>query len=49
MPTHDIGMLEQYADKVVLIDHAILKKGNPAEVLESAEFRSVFPRKGGHV
>ena len=49
MTTHDFGMLEQYADKVVLIDHAILKKGNPAEVLESAEFRSVFHRKGGRV
>ena len=49
MTTHDFGMLELYADKVVLIDHAILKKGNPAEVLESAEFRSVFHRKGGRV
>lgn len=49
MTTHDFGMLEHYADKVVLIDHAILKKGNPAEVLESAEFRSVFHRKGGRV
>ena len=47
MTTHDFGMLKQYADKVVLIDHAILKKGNPAEVLASEEFHRVFHRKGG--
>ncbi|MBR3972421.1 MAG: metal ABC transporter ATP-binding protein [Oscillospiraceae bacterium] len=49
MTTHDFGMLHQYADKVVLIDHAVLKKGTPAEVLDSEEFRTVFHRKGGHV
>ena len=49
MITHDFGMLHQYADKVVLIDHAVLKKGTPAEVLESEEFRTVFHRKGGRV
>ena len=42
-------MLPQYADKVVLIDHAIVKKGSPREVLESEEFRNVFHRKGGQV
>ena len=47
MTTHDFGMLNHYADKVVLIDHAVLKKGSPAEVLESPEFQSVFHRKGG--
>ena len=49
MITHDFGMLPQYADKVVLIDHGIAKKGTPAEVLESEEFRAVFRRKGGTV
>ena len=49
MITHDFGMLHQYADKVVLIDHAIVKKGTPSEVLESDEFRRVFHRKGGTV
>ena len=48
MTTHDFGMLHQYADQVVLIDRAILKKGPPAEVLNSEEFRSVFHRKGGN-
>ena len=47
MITHDFGMLSQYADQVVLIDHTIVKKGAPAEVLESEEFRAVFRRKGG--
>lgn len=47
MTTHDFGMLDRYADQVVLIDHAVLKQGTVAEVLESAEFRQVFHRKGG--
>ena len=47
MITHDFGMLPHYADKVVLVDRAILKKGSPEEVLNSQEFRSVFHRNGG--
>lgn len=47
MITHDFGMLPTYADQVVLIDHAIVKKGAPKEVLESEEFRNVFHTKGG--
>ena len=47
MTTHDFGMLQQFADKVVLIDHTVLTKGTPTEVLSSEEFRSVFHRKGG--
>ena len=47
MITHDFGMLQTYADKVVLIDHAIVKKGTPSEVLGSEEFQQVFRRKGG--
>lgn len=49
MITHDFGMLPTYADQVVLIDHTIAKKGTPAEVLDSEEFRKVFHRKGGAV
>ena len=49
MTTHDFGMLHQYADKVVLIDHGILKKGTPEEVLASEEFRNIFHRKGGRL
>ena len=47
MITHDFGMLHQYADRVVLIDHGIVKKGTPEEVLDSPEFRQVFHTKGG--
>ena len=47
MTTHDFGMLQQYTDKVVLIDRTILRNGTAAEVLSSGEFQSVFHRKGG--
>ena len=49
MITHDFNMLPQYADKVVLIDHAVVKKGTPDEVLNSPEFRGVFHTRGGHL
>ena len=49
MITHDFGMLPQYADKAVLIDHGIVKKGSPEEVLNSPEFQQVFHTKGGRV
>lgn len=47
MTTHDFALLPQYADQVVLIDHGIVRQGNPLEVLGSEEFRQVFHRKGG--
>ena len=40
--THDFSTLRQYADKVILLQQAILKVGTPAEVLHSPEFQSVF-------
>ena len=40
--THDFSTLRQYADKVILLQQAILKVGTPAEVLHSSEFQSVF-------
>ena len=49
MITHDFGMLKTYADQVVLVNHGILAKGSPTDVLESNEFRAVFHRKGGAV
>jgi len=49
--THDFSSLHQYADKVILLQQAILKMGTPAEVLLSPEFQSVFhldlSQKGG--
>ena len=47
MTTHDFGMLPTYADKVVLIDHTVVEKGTPAEVLGSEAFRTIFHTRGG--
>ena len=50
LSTHDFATLDQYADKVLLLKHQILKVGPPAEVLASPEFQEVFHldlRKGG--
>lgn len=49
MTTHDFGMLDRYADQVVLIDRGIICQGSAKEVLESKEFHTVFHRKGGGV
>lgn len=49
MTTHDFGMLQRYADQVVLIDHGIKVQGNPETVLNSEEFRQAFHLKGGSV
>lgn len=40
--THDFSTLGHYADKVILLQQAILKIGTPSEVLHSPEFQSVF-------
>ena len=34
--------LEEYADKVILLQSGVLKAGTPAEVLSSPEFQEVF-------
>ena len=47
MTTHDFGMLDRYADQVVLIDHGIKIQGTPVSVLNSEEFRETFHLKGG--
>lgn len=50
LSTHDFATLDQYADKVLLLKHQILKVGPPSEVLASPEFQEVFHldlRKGG--
>ena len=47
MTTHDFDSLTMYADRVVLIDHAVLKDGSAREVLQSEEFLQTFHRKGG--
>lgn len=40
--SHDFDFVKKYADYVILMDKTILKEGEPAEVLESDEFKKVF-------
>ena len=47
MTTHDFVTLERYADRVVLIDHAVVCQGTPSEVLASDAFAQIFHRKEG--
>ena len=47
MTTHDFGILNAYANQVVLIDHRIICQGTPDEVLNCDAFHRVFHRKGG--
>lgn len=42
LSTHDFATLEEYADKVILLQSTVLKAGKPAVVLSSPEFREVF-------
>ena len=47
MTTHDFSMLPRYADQVFLIDHTVMQKGTPDDVLNSEEFCQAFHLKGG--
>lgn len=47
LSTHDFATLEQYADKVILLQNTVLKAGAPEEVLSSAEFQKVFHLRMG--
>lgn len=42
LSTHDFATLDEYADKVILMQGTVLKAGKPMEVLTSQEFRDVF-------
>lgn len=43
--SHDLEMLEHFADKVVLLNKRVLKFGDVQEVFNSEEMRDVFKRK----
>ena len=47
MTTHDFGILDRYADQVILVDHSILCQGSAEEVLRSEAFCNIFHRKAG--
>ena len=42
LSTHDFATLEEYADKVILLQSTVLKAGRPGEVLGSPESQQVF-------
>ncbi|MBQ8182812.1 MAG: metal ABC transporter ATP-binding protein [Clostridia bacterium] len=49
MVSHDLEIVREYADNVILINKTVLKSGAPKEVFESDEFKNVFftvPEKG---
>ncbi len=42
MVSHDLGIVKEYADNVVLINKTVLKSGSAGDVFESEEFKNVF-------
>ena len=40
--SHDLNMVQKYADKVILLDKTIIKKGTPEEVYASKEYKEIF-------
>ena len=42
MVSHDLGIVKEYADNVVLINKTVLKTGSAGDVFESDEFKDVF-------
>ena len=52
MVSHDLEIVREYADKVILINKTVLKSGPAKEVFESDELKKVFftvPEKGAFV
>ena len=42
MVSHDLGIVREFADNVVLINKTVLKSGSAEEVFDSEEFNEVF-------
>ena len=42
MVSHDLGIVKEFADNVILINKSVLKSGNPTDVFNSEEFRKSF-------
>ncbi len=42
MVSHNLGIVKEYADNVVLINKSVLKSGQPQEVFDSPEFKNTF-------
>jgi len=46
--SHDLDVVERYADRVALMQGTIIKQGVPEVVFDSPEFEQVFYARGGH-
>mgnify|MGYP003298636764 CR=1 FL=1 len=42
MVSHDLGIVKEYADNVILINKSVLKSGSAEEVFSSPEFKESF-------
>lgn len=40
--SHDLALVKEYADSVILLDKTVVKEGTPEEVMESPEFHEIF-------
>ncbi|MBR1803089.1 MAG: metal ABC transporter ATP-binding protein [Clostridia bacterium] len=40
--SHDLDLVKQYADKIILLDKEVIKEGTPDEVFHSLEFQRYF-------
>lgn len=40
--SHDLPLVKEYADSVILLDKTIIREGTPNEVMESPEFHEIF-------
>lgn len=40
--SHDLNLVKKFADKVVLLDHKVIKQGTAEEVFSSTEFKERF-------
>lgn len=45
--SHDLDVVERYADRVVLMQGTVVKQGSPQVVFDSPEFEQVFYARGG--
>ena len=45
--SHDLSVVERYADRVLLMQGTVIKQGSPEVVFDSPEFEQVFYAKGG--
>ena len=43
--SHDLDMIERFADKIILLNKRVLKIGAAQEVFQSGEMREVFRAK----